>query len=72
MMAQSKASDDLSQEQEEGRFLVAVGAMIEHVVLSQEHSEYRWLPPQEALGLAKHEGVRSDLEAFLSEIARSK
>jgi hypothetical protein len=65
IMAQFTASDDLSQEQEEGRFLVAVGAMI-------EHSDYRWLAPREALRLAEHEGVRSDLEAFLSEIARSK
>jgi 8-oxo-dGTP diphosphatase len=158
IMAQSTASDDLSQEQEEGRFLVAVGAMIEHaesgrilllkrseniaflpgvwediggrlkqfeepeealrrevreesgleieiirpinifhlfhgernadnemiiitywcrshsdhVVLSHEHSHYRWLAPREALRLAEHEGVRSDLEAFLSQIARSK
>jgi 8-oxo-dGTP diphosphatase len=157
-MAQSTASDDLSQAQGEGRFLVAVGAMIEHaesgrilllkrseniaflpgvwediggrlkqfeepedalrrevreesgleieiirpinifhlfhgernadnemiiitywcrshsdhVVLSQEHSEYRWLSPREALRLAEHEGVRSDLEAFLSEMARNK
>jgi len=38
----------------------------DRVVLSHEHSEYRWLPPQEALRLAEHEGVRSDLEAFLS------
>src|SRR5215211_6697936 len=158
IMAQFAASDDVSQEQEEGRFLVAVGAIIEHadtgrilllkraedvaflpgawediggrlkqfeepeyalrrevreesgleieiirpinifhlfhgernadndmivitywcrshsdhVVLSHEHSEYRWLPPREALRLAEHEGVRSDLEAFLSEIARNK
>ena len=157
-MAQSTGSDDVSQEQEEGRFLVAVGAMIEHaesgrilllkrsqnvaflpgvwediggrlkqfeepeqaqrrevreesgleieiirpinifhlfhgernadnemiiitywckshsdqVVLSHEHSAYRWLAPQEAWRLAEHEGVRSDLKAFLSEIARKK
>ena len=157
-MAQSTASDDLSQDQEEGRFLVAVGAIIEHaesglilllkrsqnvaflpgvwediggrlkqfeepedalrrevreesgleieiirpinifhlfhgertadnemiiitywcsshcehVVLSHEHSDYRWLPPREALGLAEHEGVRSDLEAFRVQIARRK
>ncbi len=44
----------------------------EHVVLSDEHSAYRWLPPQEALRLAEHEGVRSDLEAFLAELARDK
>src|SRR5438105_1420091 len=33
-----------------------------HVVLSREHSEYRWLPPLEALRLAEHEGVRRDIE----------
>ena len=37
----------------------------DHVVLSQEHSDYRWLSPRQALRLAEHEGVRSDLEAFL-------
>jgi 8-oxo-dGTP pyrophosphatase MutT (NUDIX family) len=44
----------------------------EHVVLSDEHSAYRWLPPQEAMRLAEHAGVRSDLEAFLAELARDK
>ena len=157
-MTQAAASDDRSQEQEEGRFLVAVGAIIEHaasgrilllkrsenvaflpgiwediggrlkqfeepeqalrrevreesgleieiirpinifhlfhgetnadnkmiiitywcrshsdhVVLSQEHSDYRWLAPREALRLAEHEGVRSDLQAFLSQVAGNK
>ena len=42
----------------------------DQVVLSHEHSEYSWLPPQEALRLAEHEGVRSDIEAFMVESSR--
>jgi 8-oxo-dGTP diphosphatase len=44
----------------------------DHVVLSPEHSEYRWLPPEEALRLAEHEGVRKDCAAFLAALARDK
>jgi 8-oxo-dGTP diphosphatase len=40
------------------------------VVLSHEHSEYLWLLPQEALHLAEHEGVRSDIEALIAELSR--
>ena len=43
----------------------------DHIVLSHEPSEYRWLPAREALHLAEHEGVRNDLAAFLAERARN-
>ncbi|MDQ5854654.1 MAG: NUDIX domain-containing protein [Chloroflexota bacterium] len=44
----------------------------DRVVLSHEHSEYRWLLPTEALRLVEHEGVRSDIEAWMMERSRDK
>jgi 8-oxo-dGTP diphosphatase len=41
----------------------------DRVVISDEHSDYRWLQPQDALQLVEHEGVRSDIEAYLALIA---
>ena len=38
------------------------------VVLSEEHSAYRWVSPEEALELAEHVGVRRDIQAFIDEI----
>jgi 8-oxo-dGTP diphosphatase len=43
----------------------------DQVVLSREHSDYRWLPPQEALRWVEHPGVRSDIEALLYEQQQS-
>jgi 8-oxo-dGTP diphosphatase len=40
----------------------------DQVVLSHEHSEFRWLSPQDALHLAEHEGVRSDIETYMALI----
>jgi 8-oxo-dGTP diphosphatase len=40
----------------------------ERVVLSQEHSAYRWLSPEDALQLVEHEGVQSDIEAYMALI----
>jgi 8-oxo-dGTP diphosphatase len=41
------------------------------VVLSHEHSEYRWMLPEEALQLAEHPGVKADIEAFMTELSAS-
>lgn len=35
--------------------------------LSEEHSDFRWVTPHEALELAEHPGVRKDIEAFIRE-----
>ena len=43
-------------------------AKSDQVVLSEEHTEYRWVFPQEALELAEHIGVRRDIQAFIEEI----
>ncbi len=42
-------------------------ASSDRVVLSNEHSAYRWVSPQHALDLAEHPGVRMDIEAFIKE-----
>ena len=39
----------------------------DHVTLSHEHSDYRWLTPQEALDLADHPGIQQDIHAFIQE-----
>ena len=39
----------------------------DRVTLSPEHSDYRWLPPLDALSFIDHPGVRSDYEAFARE-----
>lgn len=33
--------------------------------LSEEHSEYQWVTPEEALSLIKVEGIRQDIEHFI-------
>ncbi len=38
--------------------------------LAQEHSEYRWLPPQEALHLPEPQVARADIEALVAELAQ--
>jgi 8-oxo-dGTP diphosphatase len=43
-------------------------AKSDQVVLSDEHTDYRWVSPQEALELAEHVGVRRDIQAFMEEI----
>jgi 8-oxo-dGTP diphosphatase len=43
----------------------------DRVVLSDEHSDYLWLSPQEALELVDHPGVRGDIEAYIGEIQRA-
>ena len=35
------------------------------VVLSHEHDEYRWVTPDEALGLAGTDGIRESVRAYL-------
>lgn len=45
-------------------------AKSDQVVLSDEHTEYRWVSPEEALRLAEHVGVRRDIQAFIDEITR--
>jgi 8-oxo-dGTP diphosphatase len=35
--------------------------------LSDEHSDYRWLLPYEALEIVEHPGVREDIKAYLRE-----
>jgi 8-oxo-dGTP diphosphatase len=38
------------------------------VVLSNEHSAYQWVSPQEGLELAEHIGVKRDIQALIAEI----
>jgi 8-oxo-dGTP pyrophosphatase MutT (NUDIX family) len=35
------------------------------VAISDEHDEYRWVTPQEAVLLVNHEGIRKDIEAYI-------
>lgn len=44
-------------------------ARSDQVVLSEEHSAYRWVTPQEALQLTEHPGIREDIEALINEWA---
>jgi 8-oxo-dGTP diphosphatase len=44
-------------------------ATSDQVVLSEEHSAYRWVSPEEALELADHVGERRDIQAWIDEIA---
>jgi 8-oxo-dGTP diphosphatase len=39
----------------------------DQVVLSHEHSDYRWLTPQEALRMVEDPGIKSDIETLLRE-----
>jgi 8-oxo-dGTP diphosphatase len=39
----------------------------DQVVLSEEHTDYRWVSPEEGLKLADHVGVRKDIQAFIDE-----
>ena len=40
----------------------------DRVVLSEEHSAYQWVSPQEALDQVEHAGVRRDIQALIDEI----
>lgn len=42
-------------------------ATSQEVHLSQEHSEYKWILPEEGLELTKHVGVQADIKAYLRE-----
>jgi 8-oxo-dGTP diphosphatase len=42
----------------------------DQVTLSHEHSDYRWLPPQEALQWVEHPGIKGDIEALIAEQQR--
>jgi len=44
-------------------------ARSERVVISEEHTAYRWVSPREALELADYTGVRRDIQAFINEIS---
>lgn len=37
-----------------------------NVQISDEHDEYRWIMPEEALQLVKVEGIKQDITAFIS------
>ncbi len=39
----------------------------EEVTISQEHQEFRWLTPQQALELVDHPGITRDIQAFIHE-----
>ena len=39
----------------------------DRVILSPEHSAYRWVSPEEGLAMVEHAGVRGDIEAFIEE-----
>lgn len=41
-------------------------AVTTDVKISDEHEEYRWVTPEEGLGLVKVEGIRRDIKAYLS------
>jgi 8-oxo-dGTP diphosphatase len=43
-------------------------ARSDQVVLSEEHTAYQWVSPEEALELAEHIGVRRDIQAWIDEI----
>jgi 8-oxo-dGTP diphosphatase len=43
-------------------------AKSDQVVLSDEHTEYRWVTAEEALVLAEHIGVRRDIQAWIDEV----
>ena len=43
-------------------------AKSDQVILSEEHTAYRWVSPEEALELAEHVGVRRDIQAWINEI----
>lgn len=36
------------------------------IKLSEEHEEYRWVSPQEALDLIKVEGIKRDINAYIN------
>lgn len=38
-----------------------------NVVLSEEHDEYKWIDPKEALNITNHHGIIKDIEAFINE-----
>jgi len=40
------------------------------VILSNEHSEFRWLKPEAALGISEHHIVTRNLEKFINEKKR--
>lgn len=42
-------------------------ATSQEVHLSNEHCEYRWMSPSEALEVVEHPGVREDIKAYLRE-----
>jgi 8-oxo-dGTP pyrophosphatase MutT (NUDIX family) len=37
-----------------------------NIVLSDEHQEYRWVSPTEALSLIKVEGIKRDINAYIN------
>lgn len=39
----------------------------DQVTISDEHTDYKWLLPQEALNLVEHEGVKKDIETYIKE-----
>lgn len=41
------------------------------VKLSNEHEDYRWVTPAEALNLVKVEGIRQDLKAYLNLVGNN-
>lgn len=43
-------------------------ARSDQVILSEEHSAYQWVSPEEALELAEHPGVKRDIQALIDEI----
>lgn len=42
------------------------------VSLSDEHTEYKWLTPEEGLRLVTHPGIRTEISAFINERASTK
>jgi 8-oxo-dGTP pyrophosphatase MutT (NUDIX family) len=44
-------------------------ARSDQVVLSEEHSAYQWVYPEEALALAEHAGVRGDILALIDGLS---